>query len=419
MMEAEVPAESEVQSIISHKILKILKSIALFILGQWLLIGMGIACLLAYLFPHVAAHGGTIRSEYTVLYGVVSIIFLISGLSISSAKLSRHMCNWRLHLLVQIVSFLLVPAIVVALVHLIIATDRNRLIDPAILAGYILTACIPTTIASNVVMTRNAGGDDAAALVEVLISNILGPFLTAGWTQALIPKTSEFEAWRTVDGNLSGMYRNVFKQLGLSALLPLAVGQLISWTWPRRTALMLQKLNVRILATACMLILIWTCFSSAFDSSALQTLTTQSIVFTVLFNIALYLLLTTICFYISRPPTILQQGKWSTQIFHPLPPGEAIAVCFCGPAKTTALGIPLLYAMWTSIDLFTKAKTSVPVLFYTTEQIAVAQFMVYILSRWSRRIETENRDIEMTNVDTVANCDDENHSANKAVQSSS
>lgn len=51
------------------------------------------------------------------------------------------------------------------------------------------------------------------------------------------------------------------------------------------------------------------------------------------------------------------------------------------------MGIPLLYAMWAPLDLFTKAKTSVPVLLYTTEQICVAHFFVQIFRKWSTWIE--------------------------------
>lgn len=74
-------------------------------------------------------------------------------------------------------------------------------------------------------------------------------------------------------------------------------------------------------------------------------------------------------------------------------PEETIAVCFCGPAKSTALGIPLLYAMWAPVDLFTKAKTSVPVLLYTTEQICVAHFFVQLFRRWHAWM-AEKQDVE-------------------------
>jgi sodium/bile acid cotransporter 7 len=234
-----------------------LKRIASLILHQWLLIGIGIVCALAYNFPNVAKHGGTIRSEYSIMYGVIAIIFLISGLSIPRQKLISQMLNWRLHVIVQVISFLFIPALVLAIVHIILAADSGGKIDRAVLAGYIFTACIPTTIASNVVMTRSAGGDDAAALVEVLLANILGPFVTAAWTVALMPKTVEFEPWRYGGGDLGSMYKEVFQQLGLSVLLPLFIGQLVRWTWPDRTASVLQKTKLPKLATFCLLLLIW------------------------------------------------------------------------------------------------------------------------------------------------------------------
>lgn len=233
------------------------KRVLALILRQWLLIGIGVAGVLAYFFPNVAKHGGVIRSEYSVLYGAISITFLISGLSIPHQKLFTQCVNWRLHIVVQAISFLFIPALVLAVVHAILAGDPSGHIDRAVLAGYILTACIPTTIASNVVMTRAAGGDDAAALVEVLLANVLGPFLTAAWTVSLLPKTAEFDPWRYGGGSLSSMYKDVFQQLGLSVLLPLFVGLLVRWTWPDRTALVLQKTKLPKLATVCMLLLIW------------------------------------------------------------------------------------------------------------------------------------------------------------------
>ena len=63
----------------------------------------------------VAAHGGAIRSEYSILYGAVGFIFLVSGLQLSPAKLRLNLTNWRLHLLVQGISFLVIPAIVLGM----------------------------------------------------------------------------------------------------------------------------------------------------------------------------------------------------------------------------------------------------------------------------------------------------------------
>jgi solute carrier family 10 (sodium/bile acid cotransporter), member 7 len=59
----------------------------------------------------VAARGGIIRSEYSILYGAVAIIFLVSGLQLSFEKLVENLTNWRLHIIVQGTSFILIPVI--------------------------------------------------------------------------------------------------------------------------------------------------------------------------------------------------------------------------------------------------------------------------------------------------------------------
>lgn len=49
--------------------------------------------------------------------------------------------------------------------------------------------------------------------------------------------------------------------------------------------------------------------------------------------------------------------------------------------------------MWQPVDLFLKAKTSVPVLLYTTEQICVAHFFVQLFRWWHARI-VEKEDLD-------------------------
>ncbi|KAL1381956.1 SBF-like CPA transporter family-domain-containing protein [Phyllosticta capitalensis] len=353
------------------------------LLSQWLMFGLGLVCLLAYLFPHVAAHGGIIRSEYSILYGAVAIIFLISGLSLAPRALLVHALNWRLHVLVQGFCFVVCPVSVYIFVRIIDAGDTAGVIDRAVLVGWLLTACIPTTIASNVVMTRAAGGDEAAALVEVLLGNVFGPVVSPAWTVALIPHNARFAAWQGDAGDLTGMYRSVFRLLGLSVYLPLVVGQCVRWAWPRQTAWCVGRLYLGKVGTVCLLLLIWSSFSSCFATSALQSLSTQTVILVVFFNIGIYLFWTLFCFLLARlHPSI---ATYTKNIIRPFGKQETVAICFCGPAKTAALGIPLLYAMWETFDTQTKAKMSIPVILYTTEQVFCAHFLVAAFKRWIAR----------------------------------
>ncbi len=95
--------------------------------------------------------------------------------------------------------------------------------DPGLLVGMILTGCVPTTISSNVVMTRQAGGNQALTVVQSTLGNFLGPFLTP----LLIRMYTASGAWYTQvlsssgSGGFGELYRKVFMQLGLSLMLPL------------------------------------------------------------------------------------------------------------------------------------------------------------------------------------------------------
>ncbi|EEH35514.2 hypothetical protein PAAG_06561 [Paracoccidioides lutzii Pb01] len=402
-------------------------NIAKFILHQWLIIAFGLACLLAYLFPQVAKHGGIIKAENSILYGAVAFIFLMSGLSIAKDKLLKHVLNFRLHAKTQGVSFLIIPAIMCGLVRLIDVTDHAGKIDRAVLAGYTVLACLPTTIASNVVMTRAAGGDEEAALVEVFLANVLGPFITPGWAVTLMPRTPAFEVWQESNKDLKGMYESVFKRLGLSVFLPLIVGQVVRWMWAEKIVWAMQKLHLAKLSTVCLILVIWASFSTCFSTGALKSLSSQTLIFITLLNVGFYIALTGISFLIAHPPSALvpRQKRPRTAMPTPTtstkaklkslphaflsclinqsPPVETIAICFCGPAKTTSLGIPMVYAMYPTVDLLLVAKLTVPVILYTTEQIFCAHFMVRLFKWWGKKREAKWKGKERSG--SLAGCD--------------
>jgi solute carrier family 10 (sodium/bile acid cotransporter), member 7 len=132
----ETPADGEVRK--SSKTVRVVKRTCRFVLANWLVIGFGLATLLAYLFPRtsqvslvsallalliirlpeVACRGGYIRSEYSILYGAIALIFFINGMQLSPAKLREHITNWRLHLVVQGIGFVIIPVIMISSWHI-------------------------------------------------------------------------------------------------------------------------------------------------------------------------------------------------------------------------------------------------------------------------------------------------------------
>lgn len=141
---------------------------------------------------------------------------------------------------------------------IIIAADGTKAIEPAILVGMLVLSCLPTTIASNVVMTRNAGGDDAAAIIEVVIGNVFGSFLCPGLIYIFIPTAGGFGDWAPSDASgIPEMYRHVAMQLGLSVLVPIALGQTLRILFKKRVLWALDTFCLAKVSTFFLCTLVW------------------------------------------------------------------------------------------------------------------------------------------------------------------
>ncbi|KAG9036472.1 hypothetical protein FRB95_008770 [Tulasnella sp. JGI-2019a] len=116
-----------------------------YVLSQWFILGLGLAVGLAAAFPHVGMKDGPLEAQYTIEWGGIGLIFLITGLSISTEALVKQAKNYRLHLVTQIVSFLVFSAVVYAIVAIIRASGTHK-IDSTVLAGLILMSILPTTV---------------------------------------------------------------------------------------------------------------------------------------------------------------------------------------------------------------------------------------------------------------------------------
>jgi sodium/bile acid cotransporter 7 len=108
-------------------------------------------------------------------------------------------------------------------------------------------------------------------------------------------------------------------------------------------------------------------------------------------NFIVCIAFTTFSYYCSRPPSFL--SSLSPRIFRQINKEETIAICFCAPGKTQALGIPLISAMYASSDDQTRALIQVPMILYTAEQILVGQLLVWLFKRWIAKDQRKDEEV--------------------------
>lgn len=404
------------ESIKATKWYKGLKWVVDFLIGQWFFVFLGIFIMLAYFFPEFAKLHGTLKAQYVISYGAVALIFLISGMSMSTKDLAKNMLNWRAHFTVLTMSFLITSSIIFGFACAVKRANNGSTIDNYLLVGMIVTHSCPTTVSSNVVMTKQAHGNDILTLCEVFIGNILGAFITPLLVQMYLQGEWRFgnPAYQPggVDIPLTTLYGNVMKQLGLSVFVPLFVGQVLQNVFPKQVKWSLTTFKLSKVGSFMLILIMWQSFSTAFSQRAFESVSHASIIFICFFNIAIYLFFTALSFAYSRPwfilklfptePTVESSKAYTIcyKLFRPFyyNKRDTVSVMLCGPAKTAALGVSLISSQYGS-DNPKLGILLVPLVLYQAEQVFTAQILVNFMKKWIYYGEAKAEDIENPTVD--------------------
>lgn len=188
-------------AIFAVKYILMLKKIDGFIVGLLCMIA------LAYWFPGVDGHWGQLNIETITTVGV-SLIFFFYGLKLSPKNMKKGLVNYKLHLLVQLSTFLLFPLLIICLRPLVHSEDTELL-----WLALFFMAALPSTVSSSVVMVSIAKGNIPGAIFNASISGLIGIVVTPIWMGIFMSSTdSGFDFWGSVIG------------LIIKILLPVMVG---------------------------------------------------------------------------------------------------------------------------------------------------------------------------------------------------
>ena len=136
------------------------------------LVSLIAAVALAAIWPTPGISGGVLHVDWVSSYGI-AVVFLLYGLTLSPEKMWAGMVHWRLHMAVQLGTFVLFPAVILAI---------GPLVAPHLPAptwtGFFYLAVLPSTVSSSVAMTSLARGNIPAAIFNASLSSIIGVFIT-------------------------------------------------------------------------------------------------------------------------------------------------------------------------------------------------------------------------------------------------
>ena len=163
--------------------------------------------LLAYWFPQWGSSESGILLDRIGSIGV-SLIFFFYGLKLSPEKIKNGLKNWKLHVLVQLSTFLIFPLLVLVFYPLAQSDQMHTL-----WLSFMFLAALPSTVSSSVVMVSMAKGNMPAAIFNASISGLIGIFITPLWMGMFLKSTAQ-------DFDLGAIYTKLITEI----LVPVILG---------------------------------------------------------------------------------------------------------------------------------------------------------------------------------------------------
>lgn len=163
---------------------------------------------IAYSFPQFASDESEIPLDLIGSIGI-SLIFFFYGLKLSGKQIITGLKNWKLHLLIQLSTFLLFPVIVILIFPFIKGESAE-----SIWLAFLFLAALPSTVSSSVVMVSIAKGNITAAIFNASISGLIGIAITPLWIGIFMQESG-------VDYDLGHIYLKLLVEILAPVLLGL------------------------------------------------------------------------------------------------------------------------------------------------------------------------------------------------------
>lgn len=260
---------------------------------------------LAWLIPGIGGENSLLNLKEITKYGI-ALLFFFYGLRLSPEKLVSDLKNWRLHLIIQSVTFIVFP-ILVLLFRPFLKDTENEVLWLAVF----FLAALPSTVSSSVVMVSIAKGNIPSAIFNASISGVIGIVITPLLMGFFLEKQAEaFD------------FGGVMADLFTTILLPVIAGLLLhrfwgSWATRNNRYLSLYDKSV-------ILSVVYRSFSDSFLSGIFNSISWIDLIVLTGSVIALFF----VVFNLTKAMTRLMKFNYE----------DSITVIFCGSKKSLMHG---------------------------------------------------------------------------------
>jgi sodium/bile acid cotransporter 7 len=267
----------------------------------------------------VPARGAATQIFEVATQFAIALLFFLHGAKLSREAIMQGIGNWRLHALVLGSTYVLFPAIGLAL-----TTVESGWASPQFATGLLFLSLLPSTVQSSIAFTAMARGNVAAAVCSASLSNLIGiiatPLLLAlfGHIAGHITGQGAGASW--------GAVRVIVVQL----LVPFVAGHLLRpWIggFVQRNKKILGPVD-----RSSILLVVYTAFSAAVVGGIWHHIGLVDLL-VLLGNCAIVLAL------------VMGANVLVARLVK-LPREDAIVLLFCGSKKSLVSGVPMAGALF-------------------------------------------------------------------------
>lgn len=261
--------------------------------------------LLAWMVPGIGGTGSLFSLKVLIRYGIM-LLFFFYGLRLSPEKLVNDLKNWRLHLIIQSITFVVFPFLVLLFRPFLKGTENEVLW----LAVFFLAA-LPSTVSSSVVMVSIAEGNIPSAIFNASISGVIGILITPLWMGIFLEKHDEAFA-----------FSQVLIDLVIQILIPVIAGLMLHrfWgNWATRNKRWLSMFDKSVILS-----IVYRSFSDSFLNGIFHGISWTDLLILSASVIALFL----VVFNLTK--TIIRLMKFNRE--------DGITVLFCASKKSLVHG---------------------------------------------------------------------------------